>query len=74
MASLVMIGSCSRCGSLWGPAFPSSSGSAVFWGGEVRDIGGIEDRSGFPVGMTSLTIVDVMVGRTAVDKVVSPVI
>jgi hypothetical protein len=75
MASFVMIGSCSRCGSLWGTLLsPESSGSAVFTGGGARDTEAIaEDSSGGSVGLTSLMMVDVMVGRTAVESV-DPVI
>lgn len=75
MASFVMIGSCSRCGSLWGTLLsPESSGSAVFTGGGARDTEAIaEDSSGRSVGLTSLMMVDVMVGRTAVESV-DPVI
>lgn len=70
-----MIGSCSRCGSLWGTLLsPESSGSAVFTGGGARDTEAIaEDSSGGSVGLTSLMMVDVMVGRTAVESV-DPVI
>lgn len=75
MASFVMIGSCSRCGSLWGTLLsPESSGSAVFTGGGARDTEAIaEDSSGGSVGLTSLMMVEVMVGRTAVESV-DPVI
>lgn len=75
MASFVMIGSCSRCGSLWGTLLsPESSGSAVFTGGGARDTEAIaEDSSGGSVGLTSLMMVDVMVGRTVVESV-DPVI
>lgn len=70
-----MIGSCSRCGSLWGTLLsPESSGSAVFTGGGARDTEAIaEDSSGGSVGLTSLMMVEVMVGRTAVESV-DPVI
>jgi len=75
MASFVMIGSCSRCGSLWGTLLsPESSGSAVFTDGGARDTEAIaEDSSGGSVGLTSLMMVEVMVGRTAVESV-DPVI
>ena len=75
MASFVMIGSCSRCGNLCGALLsPESSGSAVFEGGRGRDTEVlVEDSSGLSVDLTSLMMVDVIVGRTAVERV-EPVI